>query len=221
MYSSIVSSTSYPTVPVVVAGRMSEGDRIDLMRFLFMSPTRSVGPREQEDEGVVEDWLEGDSQISVPELIADLDDSFLGLATEKQGKEAAAVEETIFEAPEEDPTDQAQERHVGPSEETDGPEDEVDAEEVVTSPAQSTPSLSIKSLALYRLLGEGGFGQVYAANLKGSSKVHAVKVIPKTEENEDQTFREQDLLRRLIGCPFFSQLEASWQSSLNYYIVTV
>lgn len=221
MYSSIVSSTSYPTVPVVIAGRMSEEDRIDLMRFLFMGPTRSVGPTEQEDEGVVEDWFEGDSEISVPELIADFDDSFLGLATEEQGKEAAAVEETIFKAPEEDPTDKVQERRVGLSEETDGSGDGVDVEEGVVSPAKSTPSLSIKSLTLYRLLGEGGFGQVYATNLKGSSKVHAVKVIPKTEENEDQTFREQDLLRRLIGYPFFSQLEASWQSSLNYYIVTV
>jgi hypothetical protein len=152
-------------------------------------------------------------------LVADLDDSFLGLDTEEQGKEATAVQETVSAAQGEDP--------IGQEQGTPLSEAVVDSEVVKGEgewaprlPAQGAP-LSIKSLTLYRQLGEGGFGRVYAASLGGSSKVHAVKVIPKTEENDGQSLREQDLLRRLIGCPFFSQLEASWESSLNYYLVTV
>lgn len=219
MYSPIVSSISYPTVSVVVSGRMNEEDRIDLMRFLFMAPTRTVGDRGQEDVGAVDDWFEEDMEVSVPELVADLDDSFLGLDDEEQGKEALAVEEPVLEVQGEDPIDQDQEAEL--SEEVVESESDSDAEEWAVLPARGAPSLSIKSLTLYRPLGEGGFGRVYTASLKRSKKVHAVKVIPKTDENEDQALREQDLLRRLIGCPFFTQLEASWQSSLNYYVVTV
>ena len=223
MFSPIVPSTSYPTVSVVVTQRVNEEDRIDLMRFLFMGPTRTVSARGQEGIGAVDDWIEGDSEVSVPELIVDLDDSFLGLETAEQGKEATAVEETVVEAQGEDRA--GRELDIGLCEEVEesGGEgdkgDDEDEEEWVLPRAQG--ALSIESLTLYRQLGEGGFGQVYAASLKGSSRVHAVKVIPKTEENEDQVSREQDLLRRLIGCSFFSQLEASWQSSLNYYLVTV
>jgi hypothetical protein len=218
MYSPIVSSTSYPTVSAVVTGRVNEEDRIDLMRFLFMGPTRSVGDRGQEDLGAVDDWFEEDSWVSVPELVADLDHSFLGLDTEEQGKEATAVEETVTKVPGEDPIDQVQGLRL--CQEVDYEESGDEGDWAVRS-AQGTKSLSIKSLTLYGQLGEGGFGRVYAASLKGSSKVHAVKVIPKTGENEGQASREQDILRRLIGCPFFTQLEASWQSNLNYYLVTV
>ena len=198
---------------------MSEEDRIDFMRFLFMGPTRSVGDRGQENLEVVEDWLGEDDEVSVPELVADLDDSFsfLGLDTEEQGKEAAAVDENVVEVQGEDPIDQGQDVQL--SEEVDSEfEDEGNW---AVRPAQGAPSLSVKLLTLYRQLGEGGFGRVYAASLKGSRKVHAVKIIPKAEQDEDQALREQDLLRRLIGCPFFSQIEASWQSNLNYYLVTV
>jgi len=228
MFSPIVPSTSYPTVSVVVTQRMNEEDRLDLIRFLFMGPTRTVSARGQEGIGAVDDWLEGDSEVSVPELIVDLDDSCLGLETAEQGKEATAVEETVVEAQGEDRTGWESDTGFGEEAEEsegegdeDGNDDEEDEEEWVLPRTQGALPLSIKSLTLYRQLGEGGFGQVYAASLKGSSKVHAVKVIPKTEENEDQVSREQDLLRRLIGCSFFSQLEASWQSSLNYYLVTV
>jgi hypothetical protein len=219
MYSPIVSSTSYPTVSVLVTRRMNQEDRVDLMRFLFMGLTRSVDYRGQGDIGAVDDWFEEDSEVSVPELVADLDDSFHGLEIAGKGK-ATAVEETAAEAQGEDTTDQ----DIGVDGEAEEEGDEADergAEEWAVSPAQGAPSLTAKSLTLYRQLGEGGFGQVYAASLKGSGKVHAVKVIPKTEENEDQVSREQDLLRRLVGCPFFPQLEASWQSNLNCYLVTV
>lgn len=216
MYSTITPSTSYSTVAVVATGRMNEEDRIDLMRFLFMGQTRSGSDGGQEDLGAVDDWFEEDTEASIPELVADLDDIFLGLDTEEQGKEAAAVQEMVSEAQGEDPIDREQDARLG--EEVEDLEDEG---EWAVGPAQGAPPLSIKSLTLYRQLGEGGFGRVYAASLKGSSKVHALKVIPKTEENEDQALREQDLLRRLVGCPFFSQIEASWQSNLNYYLVTV
>src|ERR1700748_1281106 len=98
MFSPIVSSTSYPTVPVVVTHRMNQEDRADLIRFLFMGPTRTVGVSSQEDIGAVGDWFEGDSQVSVPELVADLDDSFLEMEIAEQGKEDAAVEETVMKA---------------------------------------------------------------------------------------------------------------------------
>ena len=218
MYSPITTSTSYSTVSVVATGRMNEEDRIDLMRFLFMRPTRSVGDGGQEALGAVDDWFEEDTEVSIPELVADLDDSFLGLDTEEQGKEATAATEMVSEAQGEDPIDQEQDTRL--SEEV-NPEELEGEGERAELPAQGAPPLSIRSLTLYRQLGEGGFARVYAASLKGSSKVHAIKIIPKTEENEDQALREQDLLRRLIGCPFFSQIEASWQSSLNYYLVTV
>jgi len=212
MYSPIVSSTSYPTVSVAVTHRMNQEDRIELMRFLFMGPTRSVGVRGQEDIGAVDYWFEGDSQVSMPELVADSDDSFHWLETAEQGKEAA-----VEDAQGEDDIGQASDMgFVGDVEDIEG-----DEGGWILPPTRGTLPLSAKSLTLYRQLGEGGFGQVYAASLKGSRKVHAVKVIPKTEENRDQVSREQDLLRRLIGCPFFSQLEASWHSNLNYYIVTV
>ena len=203
---------------------MNQEDRIDLMRFLFMGPTRTMDTRGQEDIGAVDEWFEGDSQVSIPELVADLDDydSFLGVETAEQGKEDAAVEEIAMEAQGEGGTTQGPDMgfdEEGGESENEGDED--DEEEWAFPPAQGTPLLSVKSLTLYRQLGEGGFGKVYAASLKGSDKVHAVKVLPKTEENEGQVSREQDLLRRLIGCPFFTQLEASWQSSLNYYLVTV
>src|SRR5579872_3026036 len=107
MYSPITSSTSYPTVPVVISGRMSEGDRVDLMRFLFMGPTRSMGDRGQEDIGAVDDWAEGHSEVSVPELVADIDDSVLGPETGEQGKEAAAVGDAV-RAQNEDSIDQEQ-----------------------------------------------------------------------------------------------------------------
>jgi len=224
MFSPIVSSVSYPAVSVAVTHRMNQEDRIDLMRFLFMGPTKTVSYGDQEDIGAVDDWLEGDSELSVPELIADLlDDSFLGLDIADQGKEA--VEETVVGAQGEDRTDQG--RDIPFTEEVQGPrvgggEDAEDDEEEWALPqTQGAPSLTVKSLRLYRQLGEGGFGQVYAASLKGSDKVHAVKIIPKTEDNEDQASREQDLLRRLMECAFFPKLEASWQSNLNYYLVTV
>lgn len=217
MFSPIISSTSYPTISVAVTHSMNQEDRIELMRFLFMRPTRSMGARGQEDIGAADYCFEGDSQMSIPELEADSDDSsFLGLGTAEQGKEDAAVEETVEETQGEEDIDQAQD--MGFWENAEESEDEKDDEDEWI---QGAPSLSIKSLTLYRQLGEGGFGQVYAATLRGSDKVHAVKVIPKTEENEDQVSREQDLLRRLIGCSFFPQLEASWHSNLNYYIVTV
>lgn len=225
MHSPIVSSTSYLTVSTAITGRMSEEDRVDLMRFLFMGPTRSVGERGQGDLGAINDWFEEDSEVSVPELVADLDDSFLGPGTVEQGKEATGVEETVALVQGEDSTDQ--EPELGLSEGAGEFEDEGDENGVrdeggcAVPPARGAPSLSAKSLTLYRQLGEGGFGRVYAASLKGSTKVHALKIIPKTEENKDQAPREQDLLRRLIGCPFFSQLEASWQSNLNYYLVMV
>ena len=215
MYSPVNPSPSYPTVTTSVAGRMNEEDRIDLMRFLFMGPTRSVGDRGQEDIGADDDWFEGESEVSVPELVPDIDDSFHGLVTEEQGKEAAAVEDPVQE---EDFIDQEQDAELDTES---GESDQEGEEQWIASTAQGAPSLSIESLTLYRLLGEGGFGKVYAASLKSSKKVHAVKIIPKMKENGDQTLREQDLLRRLIGCPFFSQLEASWQSSLNYYLVSV
>lgn len=206
-------------VSVTVTRRMNQEDRTDLMRFLFMRPTRTVGTRGQEDIGAFDGWLEGDSEVSVPELVADLDDSFLGPETAEQGKEAITVEGTVVEAQGVDPIDQ--EPGMEFQEEAEESGDESDGEEWVLPQAQGMPSLTIRSLNIYRQLGEGGFGQVYAASLKGSGKVHAVKIIPKTGDNEDQTSREQDLLRRLIGCPFFCQLEASWQSDLNYYLVTV
>ena len=221
MFSSVVPSTSYPTVSVAVAHRMNQEDRIDLMRFLFTGPTRTVGDRGQQDIGAIDDWLEEDSAVSVPELVADFDDSFLGPDIAEQGNEATAVEEAQGE-------DQADyEQDMGFTEEAGESDDEGDEdieeseEEWVLPRAQGAPSLSLKSLTLYRQLGAGGFGQVYGASLKGSRKVHAVKIIPKTEDNRDQVLREQDLLRRLIGCPFFPQLEASWQSSFNFYLVMV
>jgi len=191
---------------------MNQEDRIELMRFLFTGPTRSVGARGLEDIGVLDYSFEGDSQVSIPELVADSDDSFHWLETGEQGREEAAVEETVEDAQGDD--DKAPDMEF-----SEGVED--DGDEWVLPPAQGAPSLSVKSLTLYRQLGEGGFGQVYAASLKGSEKLHAVKIIRKTQENRDQVAREQDLLRRLVGCPFFSQLEASWHSNLNYYLVTV
>jgi len=211
MYSEIIFSTSYPTVSVAVTHRMNQEDRIELMRFLFMGPTRSVG---LEDIGALDYSFEGDSQVSIPELVADSCDSFHGLETGEQGRDEAAVEETVEDAQGEDDIGQATD--TGFSDEV-----EYDKDEWVLPPSRGAPSLSVKSLTLYRQLGEGGFGRVYAASLKGSERLHAVKVIPKTEENRDQASREQDLLRRLVGCPFFSQLEASWHSNLNYYLVTV
>lgn len=200
---------------------MNQEDRVDLMRFLFTGPTRTVSDGDQEDIGVVDDWLEGDSELSVPELVADLDDSFLGLDIAEKGKEATAVEEARGE----DRSDQGQDmpvtEEVEGSEVESGEDTEDDEEGWALLQAQGAPSLSVKSLTLYRQLGEGGFGQVYAASLKGSDKVHAVKIIPKTEDNKDQVSREQDLLRRLIGDSFFPQLEASWESNLNYYLLTV
>lgn len=184
------------------------------MRFLFMRPTKSVDDRGQEGLGAFDYSFEGDSLVSIPELVSDSDDSFLGLDQTEQGKGGAAVEESVEEPQGEDEVDQAPKK--GPSEDE---EQDEDGSALLSGPG--APSLSVKTLTLYRRLGEGGFGQVYAAGLKGSDKVHAVKIIPKTKENEDQVAREQDLLRRLVGCTFFPQLEASWQSNLNYYLVTV
>ena len=214
MYSSIISSTSYPTVSVTVTHRMDQEDRIELMRFLFMGPTRSVGARGLEDIGALDYSFDGDSQVSIPELVADSDDSFHWMETAKQGRDEAAAEQAVKAARGEDYADPATD--TGFSEDVEDDEDEW-----VLPPFRGAPPLSVKSLTLYRQLGEGGFGQVYAASLKGGGKLHAVKVIPKTEENRDQVSREQDLLRRLVGCPFFSQLEASWHSNSNYYLVTV
>ena len=214
MYTPVVSSTSYPTISVAVTHRMNREDRIELIRFLFTGPTRSVCARGLEDIGALDYSFEGDSQASIPELVADSDDSFHWLETGEQGRDEAAVEEMVEGAQGEDDVCQAPD--TGFSEDVEDNEDEW-----ILPPAQGAPPLSVKSLTLYRQLGEGGFGQVYAASLKGSEKLHAVKIIPKTEENRDQVSREQDLLRRLVGCPFFSQLEASWHSNLNYYLVTV
>jgi serine/threonine protein kinase len=219
MFSPIVSSASYPTVSVAVTHRMNQEDRTELVRFLFMGPTRSVGARGQEDIGAVDDWFEEDSLVSVPELVADFDDSSFELEITAQGKEDAAVEEAIAEPQGEDEID----RTLGVEFRGNAEEPEHEDDESGWAPprAQGAPSLSIKSLTLYRQLGEGGFGQVYAASLRGCNKLHAVKIIPKTKENQDQVSREQDLMRRVSGCPFFTQLEASWHSSLNYYLLTV
>ena len=212
MYSPIISSASYHTVSVAVTHRMNQEDRIELMRFLFTGPTRSVGARGMEDIGALDYSFEGDSQVSIPELVADSYHSFRRLETGEKGRDEAAVEATVEDVQGEDGNGRATDT---------GFSEEEDEDELVLPPSRGAPSLSVKSLTLYRQLGEGGFGQVYAASLKGSEKLHAVKIIPKTEENRDQVSREQDLLHRLVGCPFFSQLEASWHSNLNYYLVTV
>ena len=218
MFSPIVSSASYPTISVAVTRRMDQEDRIDLMRFLFTGPTKIAGNRNQGDIGVADDWLEGDSEVSVPELVADLDDSFLGLDLDiaEQGKEATAVGGMVTEGDRID-----QEQGIGFTEEARESEVEDNEEKWALPQAQGATSLTVKSLTLYRQLGAGGFGRVYGATLKGSNELHAVKVIPKTQDNENQALREQDLLRRLMGCPLFPRLDASWQSSLNYYLVTV
>lgn len=204
---------------------MSQEDRIDLIRFLFTGPTKIVGDMGQGGIGAADDWVEGDSEVSLPELVADLDDSFLGFDIAEQGKEAIAVEEAILVVYREGRTHGEQETEptgeVGESEGGGSEYVQDSGDGRASLQAQGAPPLSVKSLTLYRQLGVGGFGQVYAASFKGSDKIHAVKIIPRTEENEDQVLREKDILLRLAGCHFFPQLEASWQSSLNYYLVTV
>ena len=103
-----------------------------------------MGDRSQQDIGAVDDWLEENSEVSVPELDADLDDGFIGLDIAEQGNEATAVEE----AQGEDQTDHEQDMEFteeARESEDEGEDFEDNEEEWVLPQTQGAPSLSIKS----------------------------------------------------------------------------
>jgi protein kinase A len=83
---------------------------------------------------------------------------------------------------------------------------------------------SLKDLTMHRILGHGGFGNVFLvqSKLQSNNNVYALKVINKRKllesKQERSVLREKELLQ-LLRHPFILYLVSSFQDATNLYLV--
>ncbi|XP_040197529.1 protein kinase C theta type-like [Rana temporaria] len=71
---------------------------------------------------------------------------------------------------------------------------------------------SQSTFILHRLLGEGGFGQVFLATHSATKKIVAIKSVVKTSDQRDAIETELKVMQKAEGCPFLTQLHMTFQS---------
>jgi serine/threonine protein kinase len=92
------------------------------------------------------------------------------------------------------------------------------------SAASALPAkLSSSSFNYTKLLGQGSFGKVLLAELKGGNEVFAIKVIKKEavieDDDVDCTMTERRVLSLSSGSHFLTRLHATFQSADRLYFV--
>lgn len=79
--------------------------------------------------------------------------------------------------------------------------------------------LSLKNCVVVRKLGQGAYGEVYLAKLKGSGKMVAIKCIPKSKLNkraQDNLVSEISILQKLRHPHIVRLIDFSWDSERVY-----
>ncbi|XP_040203689.1 protein kinase C theta type-like [Rana temporaria] len=71
---------------------------------------------------------------------------------------------------------------------------------------------SQSTFILHRLLGEGGFGQVFLATHSATKKMVAIKSVVKTSDQRDAIETELKVMQKAEGCPFLTQLYMTFQT---------
>ncbi|XP_040294257.1 protein kinase C delta type-like [Bufo bufo] len=83
---------------------------------------------------------------------------------------------------------------------------------------RSDPQLSISGFDFHQVLGEGGFGKVVLASVRGRNTFKAIKIIIK-EDNAEDLQRERRILLAARDCPFLCHLYAALQSQGHAYFI--
>ncbi|KAJ7658953.1 kinase-like domain-containing protein, partial [Mycena rosella] len=89
----------------------------------------------------------------------------------------------------------------------------------------ATPAPEIPTLADFDVLkpiGKGATSRVFLVRHKLTQKEYALKVAPKPSKTSSDLPLEQAMLRSISqdGSPFLLRLVASWDDSMNYYLLT-
>ena len=96
------------------------------------------------------------------------------------------------------------------------------ANAAAAAPAQPA-SLNVNSFDYITVLGEGSFGKVFLADLKGTDDTYAVKVLRKNDVLDDDdvgaTMTEKNVLALSAGCAFLTRMFATFQSPEKLYYV--
>lgn len=90
--------------------------------------------------------------------------------------------------------------------------------------ASQTSQVNYQDFAFRHLLGSGSQGRVYLARYHRDARTPllAVKVLKKGAERDTAcVMQEHKILKRLQGAPFALNLQAAFNDSLNWYIITV
>lgn len=87
-------------------------------------------------------------------------------------------------------------------------------------------SITLDSFQCTRLLGRGTFGMVFMARMKCRTAPCALKIVTKTDprskaQGYSELLSEQQILKTLCDNPHFVELQASWQTALNFYFMMV
>ncbi|XP_073462493.1 protein kinase C theta type-like [Aquarana catesbeiana] len=82
--------------------------------------------------------------------------------------------------------------------------------ELVTAGSLRCDSQS--TFILHRLLGEGGYGQVFLATHSATKKIMAIKSVVKTSDQRGAIETEQKVMQMVAGCPFHIQLYTTFQT---------
>lgn len=84
--------------------------------------------------------------------------------------------------------------------------------------------IGLESFEPIRQIGKGGHGTVFLVKHKTTSSTFALKVVQKMRirpKSLHRIFQEQEIMKRLVGNPWFLSLEASFQDTENFFFVTV
>lgn len=97
------------------------------------------------------------------------------------------------------------------------------AKEADAAAAPAILSLNVNSFDYITVLGEGSFGKVFLADLKGTDDTYAVKVLRKNDVLDDDdvasTMTEKNVLALSAGCNFLTRMFATFQSPEKLYYV--
>lgn len=98
-------------------------------------------------------------------------------------------------------------------------------EEGASNAALNYPgAICVDDFVVLQALGQGASGSVFKVQHKETRRISALKVIPKAKLcglEIDAVYAEQRAMRKVIGVPGILQLEASFEDTCNFYLLTV
>jgi serine/threonine protein kinase SCH9 len=107
------------------------------------------------------------------------------------------------------------------------PEHDINTGQIyVEVPLQPTKKkqYGLDDFQILKLIGEGGFSNVYQVLKKDTSRIYAMKVLQKKfivqEDQVAQTLRERNILAQTVDSPFIIRLKFSFKTPTNLYLVT-